>query len=114
MTNYDLEINRGSSYSVSITATNSDGTALNLSGYNLRGYLRPYYSATGYHVFSGIISSEISGISTLSLTSIQTANLPIGYMVYDVEVYTTGISGVDNNVTKILKGYAKVYPETTR
>ena len=47
-TEYDLNITKGSSFSVEVTAQDEDGNTLNLSGYSLRGYAKFRYSDTGH------------------------------------------------------------------
>jgi hypothetical protein len=109
----NLDINQGESYCITLNASDSNGDALNLSGYNARSYIKSYYSQTGYLEFTPLIVSITGGIMNFSLTSYETESLPVGKSVYDIELYQTGISGLDTEVTKLAKGYINVYPQAT-
>lgn len=113
MQSVSLDINQGESFCFNLTANNADGTSFNLSGYNLRSYIKPRYSATGFVAFSGLVTNATSGIVQLSLTSTQTNNLSAGIHVYDVEAYTTGVSGIDDQVQRLLNGHINIFPNVT-
>jgi hypothetical protein len=114
---YDISIEQGSSLNLTLTATDSAGSYLNLSGYAARGKIKYGYGSTGYllNINPTIDSSYISGLINISLTSSDTSTLPVTKAVYDIEVYTTGsIGAIASGYTfKVLKGYADVSPEVT-
>ena len=45
-TSYDLNVTQGSTFNVRLTTKDSNGSALNLSGYGVSGYIRNKYSDT--------------------------------------------------------------------
>ena len=114
---YDISIEQGSSLNLTLTATDSAGSYLNLSGYNARGKIKYGYGSTGYllNINPTIDSSYISGLISISLSADNTSLLPVTKAVYDIEVYTTGaIGSVASGYTfKVLKGYADISPEVT-
>jgi hypothetical protein len=107
---YNISLNQGENYDLTATLKNSDGTNMNLSGYYVRGKAKYYYGDTGVVVdLNPQVYSDLSGIINFSLSPAQTASLPIGLLVYDIERYTSG----DVYVTKVLNGTITVCPEVT-
>lgn len=107
---YDISIEQGSSFNLSLTARDSSGSPLNLSGYNARGGIKYGFGSTGYllNLSPTIDPSVISGIIHISLSSSQTSSLPVTRAIYDVEVYAA------NDYTfKALRGYVDILPEIT-
>ena len=110
MTTYTLEIIQGSSFNILLTAKNQNGTAINLTNYNLRGYIKNLYSNTGYLInLNPTIYSAVSGIVQINLSGSQTALLPVSQAVYDLEAATTG----ETSVIKLIRGYANINPEVS-
>jgi hypothetical protein len=108
---YDISIIQGESYDLVAGITNASGQPVNISGYNVRGQVRYSYGSTGImlDLAPSIVSPE-SGIIQISLTSSETASLPITVAVYDVEKYSEN----DVVVNKILNGTFTITPEVTR
>jgi fibronectin type 3 domain-containing protein len=108
---YDIELIQGSSFSLSVTATDNNGIPIDLSGYSMTGQIKSKYSdSTILAAISPTIESpSVSGIFSIALTAAQTAALPITIAVYDVEA-----TSPSNTVTKLLRGYCYVAPEVTR
>jgi hypothetical protein len=107
---YDISVEQGSSFNLTLTAKDSTGTPLNLSGYNARGGIKYGYGSTGYllSLSPTINPSYVSGLINISLTSTQTSLLPVTKAVYDIEVYAA------NDYTfKAIRGYVDVVPEVT-
>lgn len=111
MDSYDLEIYQGATYSLTATIKDSSSVPINLSGYNISGFLKYKYSDTSYLTSLNPTKNEpyASGVITLTIPATGTANLPIAYGFYDVEIHNTG-NGV---VTKVLRGKASIFPEAT-
>jgi hypothetical protein len=109
MDTYDLEIIQGDTYSINVVAKNTDGSYMNLSGYNISGSIKFRYSDNNnlLPILPTVVSAE-SGIFNINLSYTDTKSLPITRAVYDVEAEISGSS------TKLLKGYANIYPEVTR
>jgi hypothetical protein len=109
MTSYNLEIIKGSTFSARVTATNSDGSYINLTNFNARGYIRYSYGSTGIllDIQPSVDSSYVSGIVNINIPSTGTSLLPVGVFPQDIEIYS------GNYVVKFLRGYASVLPEAT-
>jgi hypothetical protein len=108
---YDITIEQGSSFNLNLTAKDSSGTPLNLSGYEATGQIRYGYGSTGVllPLNATVDNSYVSGIINLSLTPTQTSSLPVTKAVYDIEVYAS------NGFTfKAIRGYAEILPEVSR
>jgi hypothetical protein len=108
-TTYNLEIIKGSTFSARVTATNSDGSYIDLTSFNARGYIRYSYGSTGIllDMQPTVDTSYISGIVNLVIPSTGTATLPVGVFPQDIEIYS------GDYVVKFLRGYASVLPEST-
>ena len=111
MNSYNLDIYQGGNFNVTLRASNSDGTPINLSGYTVRSNLREFYSSTGAETsFTCTILNYESGIVKLSMTPSGTAALKCDQYVYCVEC----ANAADTDVIKFLRGYAYVFPEATK
>jgi len=110
MDTYNIESTQGNTLLLSLTANDSLGNALNLSGYNARGYVKDLYSSTGImlNLNPTVDPSYINGIINISGNSEAIAAMPVGKFPYDLEVYNSG-----GYVTKFLRGYFYVYPQVT-
>lgn len=108
-TSFDIEVEQGSNYEVSLIAS-GNGAALNLNNYGLSGYVRYRYGSTGIVVdleptmVTG--AANITGHFTIDLDSSELA-IPFGRFMYSIEAY----SGLD--VFKLYKGSFDVLPEIT-
>jgi hypothetical protein len=110
-TTKNLFIDQGSSFSYSITATDENGTALNItagSGYTATGQLRrSYYSLTSTSFSVGVTGA--TGNITFALGPTNTAALKPGRYVYDIELaFPTG------KVVRQLQGTITIDPEVTK
>ena len=111
MQSYDLNIYKGATYSLGLTVKDTNGVPLNLSGYGISGYLKFGYSNTGRLAdLNATRSAPFSGGTVnLSIPASVTESLPCGVGFYDIEIRSSG----DGSVTKILRGRAEIFPETT-
>jgi hypothetical protein len=110
MDTYNLQINKGETFTLSITVSNDDGSPMNLSSSVVSGYLKFKYSDSNKLTdLNPVVVTPASGIVSLSISATGTAALPVMIGVYDLEATNTG-NGV---VTKLLAGKAYVYPEVT-
>ena len=128
-TTYDLNITQGSSFNIRLTAKDSDGNSINLSGYSVSGYIRNRYSDTSHLldmsptiVSGGSPDAILSGLVDISLHPTGTSALPITQAMYDIEVYKeTNPDGTHFNwqtadpstVIKLLHGKANISQEAT-
>jgi len=107
-TKANLKIDQGADFSTSITLTDDDGNALNLSGYTGAGQIRKYYTSTTAVDFDVSVSAN-TGTVSLSLSSNTSNAMNSGRYVYDIEL--TDGSGV---VSRIMEGIVTITPGVTR
>jgi hypothetical protein len=111
--NYQISIDQGATYSLALTYKDSNGTAINLTGYTAAMQIRTSYESSSTVVSltssSGIVITAATGLLTINITSNQTAALTPGTYVYDLEI-TSG-AGV---VTRLIQGSVMVSAEVTR
>jgi hypothetical protein len=105
----EIVIEQNATFSSKVYVEDIYNNPVNLSGYQSAAQMRKsYYSSTAY-----IIDTEITGTSngeiTLSITAANTANLPIGRMVYDLIVDDGA-----GTITRVVEGIATILPSVTR
>lgn len=109
-TSYDLNITRGSDFSVRLSVKDSAGAAYNLSGYSTSGVAKYRYSdSVPILSLSPTIvpGSEAAGLIDLKISGTATTGIPIVQGVYDVEIYSGSYH------EKVIKGKINVLPEVT-
>ena len=106
----NLVIDQGASFSASIDVTDSDGDALNLTGYTAAGQMRRTYSSTTATDFTASIQSASQGTVRIALTATETNAIKAGRYVYDVEITNTSTQ----EVIRIVEGQVEVTPGVTR
>jgi hypothetical protein len=116
---YNFSVTQGSEVNVRLTITN-DGSAVNLSGYNVRGKVKGKYGNTGAlidldpTIVTGTNGALYpSGYVDIYLSGSQTAGLPVTEAVYDLERFVTGTLGAETSVIKMLAGKFTINPEVT-
>ena len=106
---YDISIEQGSSFNLTLTAKDSNGNLLNLNGYNARGSIKYSYGSTGYLInLNPVITNPTSGLITISVPASGTSSLPVTKAVYDIEVYN-----LSDYTFKAVRGYVNIIPEVT-
>ena len=119
---YNFDASQGSELSVRLNVKDTNGNAIDLSGYGARGVGKyRYCSASSLIDLSPTIVSGnsgqawICGLIDIYLSGTQTVNLPVGQFVYDIERYPI-VAGEDANgaVVKLMKGDFNVFPEVTQ
>lgn len=106
-TKANLVVDQGTTFTTTITVTDEEGNALDLSGYTGAAQIRKHYTSSNSVSFA-VSVSESTGEVTLSLTANATNNLPAGRYVYDCELTNSEI------VSRILEGIVTVTPQVTR
>lgn len=112
---YDFNLTIGSSANFRLTATDQNGTALNLSGFQVRGQVRKSYSSDSI-LFNLPVSiySPVSGLVDINITGSSITGIKPSVYPYDLECFLTGDNGLETYTSKFLKGYAFCGPEVTR
>ena len=116
---YNFSVTQGSELDVRLTIT-SDSSPVNLSGYNVRGYVKHKYGDTGtlIDLTPTIVTCTTgslypSGYVDIKLSGSQTAALPVAEAIYDLERFVTGSEGQETSVIKMLAGKFTISPEVT-
>lgn len=108
MKNFDLYIEQGSNYTISLSLTDDNSQPIDLSDYSISGYVRNSYSDSGILIdLNPSITMPASGVILINVPSTGTMNLPTTVGIYDIEITNT------NQTLKILKGFAYISPEVT-
>lgn len=107
-TKANLKIDQGSDFITSVTLTDDDGTALNLTGYTGAAQIRKYYTSTTYKSFTVSVGAN-TGVVQLELDANTSNNMEFGRYVYDVE-----LTASDGTVSRIMEGIVTITPGVTR
>jgi len=102
-------IDQGTTYTLSLTATDSVGSPINLSGCTVSAQLRKSPAATNYTSFSASVTGS-TGQFILTLAATASSAINPGKYMYDVEV----LNNTTNVVTRIVQGIALLDPEITK
>ena len=120
---YDIVIDQGSTYEMSLIVKDSSGNPMNLNGYHAAMQLRSSYGAANPAVS---LSTETSGITidvpsstiNVTITAAETAAIPVdrsnGKPPKTVYVYDFELTDNSGKVSKLLYGDATVFGEVTR
>ena len=112
-TSYNITGYQGDYIQLTLNVKDSNGSALNLSGYAVRGQVRTSYGATGVLLdLNPTITNITSGIMAINIDSYISQNLPVSEHVYDIERYPSGI--ITGNSIKLMRGKFTILPEVTR
>ena len=103
----NITIDQGTTFSLTITLTNDDGTAKDLSSYTVSAQMRKSYYTSTYTAFT-TAKVDLTGELTISLTAAQTSNIKAGRYVYDIEIESSA------ETLRILEGIVTVTPEVTK
>jgi hypothetical protein len=103
----NITIDQGTTYSLTITLTNDDGTAKDLSSYTVSAQMRKSYYTSTYTAFT-TAKVDLTGELTISLTAAQTSDIKAGRYVYDIEIVSS------EETLRILEGIVTVTPEVTK
>jgi len=106
----NIFIDQGADFSTTVTITETDENAFNLSDYSAQAQLRKTYDSLTSVDFSTTIAADpLSGLISLELTSAQTATLEAGRYVYDLVITSNG-----GQKTRVIEGIATVLPSVSR
>jgi len=105
----NLFVDAGANYSNIITVAASNGQALDLTGYTVASQMRKSYQSSTAYNFSASVYQAATGKVRLQLTDTQSAAIPAGRWLYDVEI--TSPSGTK---TRVVEGIVTVSPQITQ
>ena len=105
----NIFIDQGATFTTTVTVTDSNGDAVNLSGYSVAAQIRKTFLSSSATAFTASVSNASSGEITISLTDTQTTALEAGRFVYDVLITASG-----GTKTRVVEGQVTVNPSVTR
>ena len=106
----NIFINQHADFNTTVTISDSNGSALDLTSYTALAQIRKTYESTTATAFTATFDSDrTTGKITISLTDTQTGALESGRYVYDLL-----ISGVSGYKTRVVEGIATVNPSVSR
>jgi len=105
----DIRIDAGATYQMALTCLDTNGAALDLTGYAGAAQVRGQYADPSPAAVFAVTVDGPNGIVNLTLSAAQTTALAIAQGVWDCKV--TGPSGV---VTRVCEGKVTVSPEVTQ
>lgn len=113
-TSYNITGYQGDYIQLTLNIKDSNGAAINLSGYQVRGQVRASYASTGVllDLNPTISGNGTSGIVSININSYISEDLPVSEHVYDIERYPSGIATGDS--IKLMRGKFTILPEVTR
>ena len=105
----NIFIDQGATFTTTVTVSDANGDAVNLSGYSVAAQIRKSFLSSSATAFTASISNASAGEITISLTDSQTTSLEAGHYVYDVLITASG-----GTKTRVVEGQVTVNPSVTR
>ena len=106
----EITIEQGANLTSTVTVSDTQGDAVNLSTYSASAQIRKSYYSSSANTLTATITGNANGQITLSMTAANSAALTPGRYVYDLII----TNSVDNAVTRVVEGTAVVLPSVTR
>ena len=106
----EINIEQYATFSTTVNVEDSQGTAVNLSGYTAASQIRKSYYSTSANTLTATVTGIANGEITLSMTAATTANLTPGRYLYDL-VITAPTTGVK---TRVVEGIVNVLAGVTQ
>jgi len=107
-TKANLLIDQGTDFVTSVTLTDDDGVALELTGYTGVAQIRKYYTSATFNTFVVSVTAA-TGVVQLQLPAATSNVMDHGRYVYDVE-----LTASDGTVSRIMEGIVTITPGVTR
>ena len=106
----EITIEQGANLTSTISVTDTQGDAVNLTTYSASSQIRKSYYSSSANTLTATITGNANGQITMSMTAANTAALTPGRYVFDLII----TNSVDNSVTRVIEGTAIVLPSVTR
>lgn len=103
----NIVIDQGTDYSTTINVTDDNGDPVDLSTYTGAAQMRKHYTSSNATAFT--VTTDGSGVVTLSMNAATSGNLVPGRYVYDCE-----LTDSSNTVSRLVEGIVTVTPQVTR
>lgn len=104
----NLYIDQGTTFSLSVTVSDQNGDAKDLTEYTISSQMRKSYYTSTSTSFTAVASDPTAGEITISLTAAETSDIKAGRYVYDIEAAS------DEETIRILEGIVVINPEVTK
>jgi hypothetical protein len=112
-TSYNITGYQGDYIQLTLNLKDSNGAALNLNGFGVRGQVRASYGSPEIILdLNPIITNNASGSIAININSYISADIPVNDHIYDIERYPSGI--LTGNSIKLMQGKFSILPEVTR
>lgn len=105
----ELTVEQYASFSTTVNVEDTQGDAINLSGYSAASQIRKSYYSSSANNFTATVTGTANGEITLSMTAANTAALTPGRMLYDLV-----ITAPDGTKTRVVEGIVTVLPGVTQ
>ena len=105
----ELTLEQGATFSTTINVEDTNGVAVNLSGYTANSQIRKSYYSTTANSFTATVTGTANGEITISMTAANTANLNPGRYLYDLL-----ITAPNTTKTRVVEGIIVVSPSITK
>ena len=106
MSAYNPSVNQGIDLIFTVTNTDANGTAINITGYTIKFAISNQVSGTNVLTLtngSGVtLTSPTTGVATFQITGTQTTAIPIGTYYYGIKATSPGginYDWADGNIT---------------
>lgn len=105
----NLFVDQGSDYATVITVLSGANVPLDLNGYTVKSQMRKSFSSSQAFNFTTSLFDAANGKVKLALTAAQSAEIPAGRWLYDVEI-TSSIGAKK----RVVEGIVTVTPQITQ
>jgi len=105
----NIVINVGADFSQTFNLSNSDNSALNLTGYGVSSIMRKYSNSSTSYGFNVSIANSSLGIIRIGMTTSVSCNIKPGRYIYDIVI--TNPSSIK---TRVIEGMALVREGATK
>lgn len=124
---YDIQVEQGADWSISLIWKDDTGTPVNLTGYTARLQIRKAFKETSTKLdltsaAGAIVLGGSAGTVMVNATAAQTSGISLDYQLLfwkdgkqtQSMVYDLILTDSSSRVTRLLQGAAFIYPEVTR
>lgn len=105
----ELFVEQYADFSTTVNVEDSNGDAINLSGYTAASQIRKSYYSSTADSFIATVTGTANGEVTITMTSANSANMSPGRYLYDLVI--TSPAGVK---TRVVEGIVTVLPGVTQ
>lgn len=105
----ELFVEQYADFSTTVNVEDSNGDAIDLSGYTAASQIRKSYYSSTADSFAASVTGTANGEVTISMTAANSANMSPGRYLYDLVI--TSPTGVK---TRVVEGIVTILPGVTQ